>query len=214
VQQREPNAAFERLLARVRETGDELTVAVIAGETVYCGFADGTLAALDLASGDTRWTSDLTEGESDFTDIDEPVVVEDNRVYALSHGVGMFALDRRTGNPVWRTSLQNAASYVLHENSIYVAVATGRVLALDTEDGEGEWSFKLETYLPVELSPAGPYLLVSTSSGPLYVLDRETGYPFSTWKPSSGFNTPVVLTSHAGYLFSNRGYLYSFRLAY
>ena len=26
-------AAFERLLARVRETGDELTVAVIAGET-------------------------------------------------------------------------------------------------------------------------------------------------------------------------------------
>lgn len=202
-----------------RSTPEEFTVKgsgtpVVDGQTVYCGFADGTLAALEVESGDTRWTSDLSEGEGEFTDVDEPVVVDGNRVYALSHGVGMFALDRKTGNPVWRTSLRNAASYVLRDDTIYLTIATGRVIALDAENGKGDWSFDMENYLPVDLSQAGPYLMVSTSSGPLYILDRETGYPLSTWKPSSGFNTPAIFSSHSGYLFSNKGYLYSFRLAY
>jgi outer membrane protein assembly factor BamB len=209
----------ERLWSYERETPEEFTVKgsgtpVVQGETVYCGFADGTLAALSVGSGEVRWTSNLSEGEAEFADVDAPVTIEGDRIYALSYGVGMFALDRKTGRPVWRTPLENAAAYTLRDGTLYVAIATGRVIALDADDGKGEWSFDMETYQPVDLSIAGPYVFVSTGEGPLYVLDRESGYPFSTWNPSNGFSTPVVFSSRFGYLLSNRGYLYSFRVAY
>ncbi|MEM9798974.1 MAG: hypothetical protein AAGA20_01525, partial [Planctomycetota bacterium] len=66
---------------------------------------------------------------------------------------------------------------------------------------------------PVELSMREPYVFVSTSAGPLTVLDRATGAPLARWMPSHGFNTPLVVSGKRAFAFSNGGYLYALELA-
>ena len=202
-----------------RSTPKEFTIKgsgtpVVHGHTVYCGFADGVVAALDTRSGAQRWLADVTGGKTEYTDVDGPVFVRDDRVYVASYGSGVAALDRNTGSAVWSHPFENIAAAVMAERSIYITLATGRVVGLDAETGESKWGFRMANNLPVDISQAGSYLFVSTGNGPMYVLDRATGYPMLKWNPSSGVNAPVTFSETAGYMLSNKGYLYSFQVAY
>lgn len=202
-----------------RSTPKEFTIKgsgtpVVAGASVYCGFTDGSLVAVGARTGDEKWVADISGGETEFTDVDEPVSLDRDRLYVTSYGAGVAAIDRETGELLWQRDLANVASTEYAEGTLYVAIASGRLLALDADDGSSKWGFKFSHNLPVELSASGSYLLVSTGGGPLYVIDRMSGYPLSRWNPSTGFNTAVTISSRAGYILSNRGYLYSFRLAF
>ena len=187
---------------------------VVVGRSVFCGFADGVVASLDATTGAVNWTADISGDETEFTDVDLPVFVEGNRVYAVSYGAGVTALDRKTGEQIWSRSFDNVSSATLVEGRLYVTLAIGRVLALDIEDGSALWGFRMAENQPVDIVATGNYLFVSTGNGPLYILDRATGYPLRKWRPSPGVNPAVAFSKRAGYMFSNKGYLYSFRLAY
>jgi outer membrane protein assembly factor BamB len=187
---------------------------VIDGDAVYCGFADGTLVAVQIDTGETIWTSDLTNEEVEFTDIDMPVIVGDRLLYAGSYSGGVFGISRLDGTVQWRVDVPSVAQVKRYEGMLYVASAQGRVVAIDGISQKPVWSFKFMDDSPVELVPYGPYVFVSTSSGPLMILDRVTGKPLSKWNPSTGFNTPVVFDGNRGFLLSNGGYLYSFELAF
>lgn len=186
----------------------------VADGTVYCGFADGKLVALDADSGDEQWVADAAGGEIDFGDVDAPVFIGDDRVFATSYGGGIGAFRRNGGSPVWNRNFENVSGVDRGGSTLYAAIATGRVVALDVEDGSSIWGFEFQNDLPVEVTVAGPYLFVATGSGPLYVLDRQTGYPLLRWRPSPGFNTAPVFSRRGGYVMTNKGYVYGFRLAY
>lgn len=187
---------------------------VVVGNTVYTGFADGTVVAHDATTGRVNWKSNIAGDEQEFTDVDLPVVVTGDRVYAVSYSVGVTALDRENGEALWAREFDNVAAKSFAEDRLYLALATGRVVALEAGDGSGLWGFELEDNQPVDIKAAGNYLFVSTGNGPLYILDRETGYPLRKWRPSPGVNAGVTFSKRAGYMISNKGYLYSFRLAY
>lgn len=186
----------------------------VVDDTVYCGFADGKLVALNVDSGDERWVADAAGGEVEFADVDAPVFVGEDRVYATSYGGGIGAFRRKGGGPVWSRTFENVSGVDRGGSTLYAAIATGRVVALDVEDGSSVWGFEFQNDLPVEVTVAGPYLFVATGSGPLYVLDRQTGYPLLRWRPSPGFNTEPVFSRRGGYVMTNKGYVYGFRLAY
>lgn len=187
---------------------------VVRGHTVYCGFSDGTIAALDSRSGRKNWVADVSSGKTDFTDVDEPVLIREDRIFAVSYGAGLSALDRQSGTVQWTRAFENVAGASYAGETVYLALASGRVVAVGSEDGASKWGFSMDKRFPVDLVSTGGYLFVSTANGPLYTLDRATGYPLETWKPSSGLNTAVAFSDRAGFLLSNRGYLYRFRVAY
>jgi len=187
---------------------------VVSDRTVYAGFPDGTVASLEAQSGRKNWVTDVSSGKTDFTDVDTPVMVENDRVYAVSYGAGPSALDRETGSVIWSRQFENVADAVYAEETLYLAIASGRIAALDAEEGRPKWGFSMDERLPVDLAAVSAYVLVATSNGPLYTIDRATGYPLSKWRPSDGMNAGVTFTDRAGFVLSNRGYLYRFRLAY
>jgi outer membrane protein assembly factor BamB len=189
-------------------------VPVVDGDVVYAGFADGTLAALFVDSGDEAWVADLSADRRELVDVDVAVRVEGDRIYAASYAGGMYALERRDGLILWRRPIESVADFIIDGNTVFVASAIGRVHALDRNSGEQRWQFGLSEDVPVQLAASGPYLFVSTATGPLFVFDRFAGRPVSRWQPASGFNSPVVFGGNRGYLLSNGGYLYGFRLAY
>ncbi|MFW5968529.1 MAG: PQQ-binding-like beta-propeller repeat protein, partial [Persicimonas sp.] len=174
----------------------------------------GRMVALQLETGEELWESDLTGGKTELMDADEDPIIVGERLYAAGYDGGLYALNRQDGRTIWHQPMRGVADFELGGSELYVASSTSRVLALDLEDGEPRWSFRLDDSIPVAVSPTESYLFVSTSQGPLYTLDRETGYPMRKWSPSTGFNTRVIVGEKQLYAFSNRGYLYGFRVAH
>jgi outer membrane protein assembly factor BamB len=172
------------------------------------------LAALQLDTGEMLWESDLSGGKTEFIDVDRQPVPAGSRVYAASYDGGVFAVDKFSGEHIWRTPLTGVTDVVYGDQTLYVTTAGGRVVALGAEDGEPKWAFKFEEAAPVAMTATQLYLFVSTASGPIYALDRLTGYPLTTWNPSSGFNTSLVLGENGAYAYSNRGYLYGLDIAF
>ena len=187
---------------------------VVADGRIYAGFSDGTLVSLNAEDGSEIWNTDLSGGGADFTDIISPIVLDDERIFAVSYSAGVHALDRASGQVTWTKSMDNVSSLEPAGQWLYVTQATGRVAALSKNRGTEQWGLKLQEDLPVEATQAGPFLFVSTGSGPLYVVSRATGHPLTKWGPSNGFNTKTVFNERHGFILSNRGYLYSFSVAW
>ena len=189
-------------------------VPVVASGSVFCGFADGTLAALQLDSGEVLWTVALGGDATEFMDVDLPVILDGASLYATSYSGGIHAINPVDGSIQWTAPVASVSSVIMRGDVLYAASAQGRVVALQKKDRQPIWSFKYKSQTPVHVREHGPYLFVSTSDGPLSILDRTSGYPLSDWSPSEGFMAPVLFTQNTGYAFSNGGYMYSFDVAF
>lgn len=187
---------------------------VVHNDMVLVGFSDGILAAIQIDTGEPIWVADLAGEKEEFLDVDNPVVVENGRIYAASYEGGMYALDVETGELEWYTEVSSIAAFDHGDGMVYIASALGRVAVLDANDGKPLHAFAFEERDPVDLRVTDRYMIVSTGDGPMYFLDRMTGYPLLTWNPSSGFNTQMVIGRERTFAFSNRGYLYGVDVAY
>ncbi len=189
-------------------------VPVVDGDAVYCGFSDGTLAAIQIDTGEAIWTSDLSNDETEFTDVDTQAIVSGELIYISSYAGGVFAVSRLDGTIQWQAPVPSVTRMIKRGQDLIVASATGRVVSLNVKERQMNWSFKFQQHTPVELAYFGPYVFVSTTAGPLSVLDLETGNLLTRWNPSQGFNVPVVFEQRRGFIVSNSGYLYSFEVAF
>lgn len=189
-------------------------IPVVDGDAVYCGFSDGTLAALQIDTGEPIWTSDLSNEETEFTDVDTRPIVSGDYIYTSSYSGGVFAISRLDGVIQWQVPLEGVTRMLKRGSTLILTSAQGRVISLDLKRRQANWSFRFESHIPVEVADFGPYLFVSTTAGPMTILDRETGEMLGRWHPSQGFNTPVVFEQRRGFALSNSGYLYAFEVAF
>ena len=102
----------------------------VAGGTVYAGSDDGTVYALDTATGGLRWA--YTAGDS----VSDPAVAG-GTVYVGSLDFKVYALDAATGALRWAYT---TGSYVLSSpavagGTVYVGSDYGKVYALDAATG-------------------------------------------------------------------------------
>lgn len=113
---------------------------VVVGKYPY-GFADNTLAAYELYSGEKQW--EITKGQEGY----EQLVHDGDRVYALANGEeqdAVAAFDLRTGEELWRWSdpeMPRPDLISLGPNSLFV-MAGNKTVAL-TSSGGVLWSTAL-----------------------------------------------------------------------
>lgn len=137
----------------------------VAGGAVYVGSQDGTVYALDLASGCVRWTYDAG-AEVRTSPVVEPWKAGDAsarpRVFVADFDANVHALDASTGELLWRRQVDDhpratlTGSPRLFEGRLYVPVSStewaaaadpsyecctfrGGVVALDAKDGSEIW---------------------------------------------------------------------------
>jgi outer membrane protein assembly factor BamB len=107
------------------------------------------------AVGQAKYTPGADEGASDNSGGDGPrstPAVNDNRVFVLNAYLGLYCLNRDTGNIEWQRNLkqdyggsvigwQNSASPTIDENLIFINVnsATQPLVALRVADGTEQW---------------------------------------------------------------------------
>ena len=109
---------------------------VVAGETIYAGSVDRKVYAVDLASGQLRWSSRLGGL------IGGGVLVVGDTVYAASGRPEgkVYALDARTGHRLWRAKTGMVGAPLALVDGVLVAeTQRGDVFGLDPAAGTVRW---------------------------------------------------------------------------
>ena len=121
------------------------SVKVLGGD-VFAGYSDGTVAAIDAASGRARWELHVAPSGR-YQDVDS-ISVAEGRVYLAAYSGAIMALDAATGRTIWSQPYQDAARVLYHQGSV-LAVTGKEVLSLSAEDGKLAWKAPLMGPPPV-----------------------------------------------------------------
>lgn len=174
-------ATLDGLWAFPPAAGDEdIDVVALYGtpaaddDRVFVSGYDGTLYALDRATGDLQWS---------FEDPDGPLIggvaVGQDTVYFGSADTKVYALDAASGTPRWApfdTGDAVWATPTLQGDVLYVTSLDGRLYALDAESGSELWSFQTDAGVasPPLVDEEAGLVYVGGFDSQLRAIDLET----------------------------------------
>ncbi len=154
---------------------------VIVDDRVLLGNVWGNAVALDLATGAERWVTTLTEGGHDWAyAVAGNPAYADGRFFVPTQWGELCALDADSGDALWsydaRTGALRSAHYrgvqpgfqgspVVTGDVVWIADASGLLVALRTSDGKVMWEYDLGVPMLGGLAVAGEILLIPTFDG-------------------------------------------------
>lgn len=159
------------------------------GMGAYVGDVGGHVTALELASGEIRWTAEVG------SPIAGPITLDDGRALVTALGgqdepSEIVAIDAASGEEQWRASAESASAMVtapvVADGRILAMDDLGGVLAFDAEDGRFLWRSQVTNTLtqepfrlrgvmaPAPVSADGQVFAVDVT-GRVYAFDAETG---------------------------------------
>ena len=177
-----------RLLWQVETVDGVASTPVIMGEQVYVGTVQGDLLCLNLVDGKEVWkyqslpNAKPNELPPAFM---APIAVTDALVFAGDQEGGFHAINRLTGEKVWR--VEDGGEIVggpnLYKDRVLFGSHKGQLTCLDQATGKELW--KYDTGGPINGTPtiAGQYTFSTNCQAPfLKVVDIETGKEFKDVK--------------------------------
>lgn len=198
--------SYERRTNQVAWTYRGLACAPLSGrgDTLVAALNTGGVVALGGAAGKCLWQAKL----------DGPLwavpVLGKEAVFVGDGGLGLVALELAGGKLRWQRDLgAQLRAVVVGDSLVYVATATGRVLACSADSGAVRWQTELKALPAAGMALAGGVLALGAADRSLYGLDARTGqvrWQFQTEGVVSGAPGAGEDTFYAG---SSEGYLYA-----
>jgi outer membrane protein assembly factor BamB len=152
---------------------------------VYVGSNDGTVAALNLANGQRRWSRSVGAA------VTRGVAVSGGVVYAGATGGLLKTFDAATGAPGWHVDNLGPGEVgtpMVADGLVFVASgllnvgSSDRVTAFDSRDGTERWHFPGPGGEPVYNGAVGDgAIYISSGTGDVYRLDEFTGSLVPGW---------------------------------
>lgn len=122
---------------------------VVANGVVFIGSANGSVHAVELASGKDLWTTQVG------APICHTLACADRRVHAAALDGGIHAFDQQTGAPAWTARISrrgfSAAPLVLNQ-TLFIGGRDGFFYAVAAADGKILW--RVDTGAPIVQSAA------------------------------------------------------------
>jgi len=199
------------------------TPVAVDGSAAYIGDVGGHVTAVELSSGDVRWTADLG------TSISGAITLDGERAYVATLGEQqtpgvVVALDTPTGDEVWRSGeeavLGNLVSAPILVDGRIFTLEPGFVVALDATDGRLLWRTEVVNPRTTPFASQGLGSLAPVSAdgqvfavdvtGRVYALDAETGAELWDHALNEASQlSPPVLTADQVLVPTNSGMLHA-----
>jgi outer membrane protein assembly factor BamB len=151
----------------------------VEGDTAFVSDRLGTIVAVDVATGDVRWTADAGGH------VLAPLAVADGTVVAVVEGdrrtrARVAALDADSGDVSWRQEVSGAAvvgsGASIDDGSVYVGFSDQTVRSFALDDGAERWSTRLNGLAFVGIPViADDAIIVVDAAGQVYRLDPTDG---------------------------------------
>ncbi|MDH3273804.1 MAG: outer membrane protein assembly factor BamB [Gammaproteobacteria bacterium] len=192
------------------------TPAVI-GSTVFAGFDNGRLAAINISSGDVVWEALLAppSGRSDLerlSDVDGLISVVGQDLYAAGYQGNIAAMASESGQILWTREMSSFEGVSADWNSVYTVTEEGELVALSRSSGDEAWRqdalLRREPTLPVSFHTT---VAVGDLDGYLHFFSNIDGEPVARLKVGGKAisNDPVVVADRL-YVQSDSGSLFAF----
>ena len=174
----------------------------VADGTLYTGSLGGAVTALDLEDGSERWRRPREEEQR----VEAFLAVSDDTVFATTVGGSIFAFDSEDGTEQWGVEwndqilntpvlIPNLEAQQEDDSSedsdawdgVVIGDITGRVVALDSSDGDVRWEFDAGSSVgsasAVTGSDGQPALYFGTTDGEVFGLDAASGTVLWDFEP-------------------------------
>lgn len=207
-----------KLKWQVDATSEVLMPAQIAANLVIIRSVDGRISALDTEDGSEKWSYKRDVPALSLRGNSSPIItqgyifigLDNGRLVALDILDGHVVFDIALSSPSGRSELERLVDIdgdaVIDNNMLYMASYQGKVVALNVQRGQLNWSRKISSYTGVAFSPSG--LFISDEQDNIWALDSSNGA--TLWKqeklkarkitrPASMKNT-IVVADFEGYL--------------
>jgi outer membrane protein assembly factor BamB len=194
------------------------------GKTVYVGAWDGTIFALDAATGAELWSEDLSEGEGIRARVfSSPALSPDGKILFIGNSNGMmYAISTvENGEIIWSKELggglSDSPAVSANGKVVYVGSTNNNVYALNAKSGKVLWMCQTSgpVYSSPAISPDGKTIYVGSDDGKLYAINAKTGkVSFSFTTKGSIVSSPAVSEDgRTVYVGSDDGNFYAIEVA-
>ena len=192
---------------------------VVISNAVLCGFDDGKVTAYDLLDGSLLWETMLTPpgGRTEIekvSDIDAPLVIFGNEVYAGSYQGAIAALAIESGNIIWLSEASLYAGMDVDDDIVFASEADGTIRAFSRFTGREVW--QKETLLnryPSAPTIIGDAIVVGDLEGYLHWLSKEDGEILQrTSLGSDKITSSPLVIGDSIYVQTDGGNLYSVKV--
>jgi len=165
---------------------------------VISGFANGSVAAVEIASGLPIWEQRVTlpEGTTDIDrmiDVDGRPVVIDRFVYAASHQGKVRAMNRESGDIIWEAAEPSFHALAHNVDHLFVVRDDNEIVAIHRQSGDELWRQPmLQSLTLTDPLVHGDYLVVGDNKGFIHVLAQDDGRLVGSRRLGKSFQTPLV----------------------
>ncbi|MEP6844508.1 MAG: PQQ-binding-like beta-propeller repeat protein [Panacibacter sp.] len=199
---------FNKVSWTFKTGGAIRSTAITVNDIVYFGSSDRYLYALNKTTGKLQWK--LNCGSS----LTSSPAYSKGLIYILSEQQKLFAIQANNGKIVWEKSIGEDKPYdwgfdyyfpspVINNDTLLIASADGKVLALNKESGKSFWEFKARHFIRATPALLKGWIYVGDTDGDMYALDSKTGqlkwvyhtYGSSLINDSIGFDRKAILSS-------------------
>ncbi len=192
-----------------RDLGEGFTIhgaasVQVDGGRVFAAYSDGTVAAIDVVSGQIRWEQHVAPSGR-YQDVDS-ISLAGGRLYLAAYSGAIMALDLATGKALWSQPHASAAR-VLADRGAVLAVAGSEVLSLSEAGGKVNWKTPLHGSASGALRLAGRWLLVPAGEGGLRFYEEASGRLVRVLDAGSGISSTPGIHGQRAYVLSNAGTL-------
>ena len=194
--------------------------------TLVHALSSGELIAMRATNGRILWQDALTSSLrltplATLADVDAFPVIDRGRVYALSHGGRMVAIDMRSGERSWEADIAGVTTPWIAGNFGFIVTIDGQVLCIALGDGRIRWVTQLQRFLDQEKRRdlikwngpvlAGDRLIVTSSHGYALSLSPYTGDVLSGTKLPNGTNASPIVVDNTLIVQTTNGELVAYR---
>jgi len=134
--------------------------AAIAGRRYCVSAEDGTIVALDLATGEVAWAQpiDATRSRHTLASDGERLLISSVDIQAIpTPGTPLLALDTASGATLWQypTTAHSLSAAAIDGGTAYFTSSDGQIHAVDTSTGQPRWTAKHRAWGAEAPSAAG-----------------------------------------------------------
>jgi outer membrane protein assembly factor BamB len=157
-----------------RPNGNIVAGVTLGGDLAYAGLTNGTLVAVDPASGHERWIF-KTEDQNGFW---SRPVYDGGMLYVTSLGHKLYVFDAAKGAPpLWDfdAGAPVAGDVAIAQGAALFGTFDSRVLAVDTQTHALRWQHAVDQWVWGAPQVSGDTVYVATLGGTLYALSLQDG---------------------------------------
>lgn len=195
-------------------------------EIAVVPFSSGDLVALRVESGRMLWTDSLisvrrTDSVSTLSQIRGRPIIDRGRVFAISHGDMMAAMDLRTGQRIWDKTISGLESPWVAGDYLFVLTSDWELICLSRAAGRVFWVRPLPRYEDEEdkedpIIWTGPILasdrlIVAGSHGEALAVSPYDGRILGRQELPDGVSVAPVVADGTVYVLTNDASLVALR---